>query len=423
VKGRLSDETAVRSLGARLGELAGTPFVEGLLVSMETSDRGLKEALVGILGLIGDERATIRLLHGCRDDRLRKQCLLAFSQMGETGMDSLLRAFPLADEEERCFIAYVCGELGYEGSVPLLREGMRDSNPLLRRVSATAVGKVGTADLLDDLAPLLDDEAQDVRETAIEALSRLAERAREKVLGIAVTLAAAETSEKRRFAAMLYTALNDGEKLSLLIKDEDALVRSTAVKALADLRSPDSVSHLVMALADEEADVRIAVAGALGEIGGDGVLAPLSLALKDEDPWVACAALKSFGRLKDIRAVPAIVETLEHGTGLVAISALETLAEIGGEDVAACVRKGLESPDEEVVKTAIGILARDGDAWLDEHAARLLAHPHWDVRRSIVKTLAELRGGRALPLLRSALETESDDLVKDLITGIMDRFQ
>jgi HEAT repeat protein len=423
VKARLGDETAIGSLHERLAELAGTPFVEGLLASLETSDRELKEALVSLLGLIGDERAALRLLHGCRDDMLRKQCLLAFTQMGETGTASLLSAFPAADDEERCFIVYVCGELKFQGALPLLREGMRDGNPPLRRVSAIAAGKIGITELLDDLVPLLVDAVQEVREGAVGALSSLAERAGERVLGIAGLLAADDSPEKRRFAAILFAALNDAEKLSLLMKDEDALVRTTAVKALADLRSEAAVPHLVMALADEETDVRMAAAGALGDIGGDDVLEPLFLALKDEDPWVACAALKSLGRLKKARAVPAIVETLEHGTGLVAITALETLAEIGADNVSVYVRKGLESPDEEVVKTAIGILEQEGDAWLDEHAAALLAHPHWDVRRSIIQILAAQRGARALPLLRSALETESDDLVKGIIAGIIDRLQ
>jgi HEAT repeat protein len=421
VKARLGDGTALRSLELQLAGLAGTPYLEGLLVSLETSDRSLKESLVNILGLIGDERTAMRLLHGCRDDMLRRQCLLAFAQMGETGTKSLLRSFPTADDEERCFIAYVCGELKYEGAVPLLREGLRDGNPLLRRVSAAAAGKIGAAGLLGDLVPLLDDSTPEVREGTVESLSRLAGKAPEDVADIAGNLAGTENAEKRRFAAMLYAALDDAEKLSLLIKDEDAQVRTTAVKALADLRSAASVPHLVMALADEESDVRIAAAGALGEIGGDGVLDPLNLALKDEDPWVVCAALKSFGRMKDARAVSAIVGLLEQGTGLVAISALETLAEIGGSEAGVCVRKGLDSTDEEVVKTAIGILARDGAEWLDDNAARLLAHPHWDVRRSIIQVLADQWGARALPLLRTALETETDDLVRELITGIVDR--
>lgn len=420
---RLSDDLAARSIGARLKSLAGTPFVDGLLASMETSDRELKEALVRILGLIGDDRSTLRLLHGCRDDRLRRFCLLAFEHMGATGMHSLLRAFPTADDEERCFIAFVCGELKYSGCASLLREGMADECPMLRRICAVAAGKIGDTALIDDLAPLLDDNETDVREGAIEALSRLAEREGEKVLRIAGELAGAEIFEKRRFAAILYAALNDDEKLSLLIKDEDATVRKTAVNSLAELKSPVAVPHLVMALADEDADVRIAAAGALGEIGGDNVLEPLFLALKDEDPWVKCAALKSLGRLGSDQALVEIAETLEHGEGLVVISALETLAEIGGEKVSELVKKGLENHDEEVVKASIEILSRGGDDWLDEFGDKLLLHPHWDVRRSIIMAMVAHQGEKALPRLRSVLETESDDLVKETITEIMDRFQ
>ena len=423
VRERLPADLAACSMDARLRELAGTPFVDGLLISMETSDRGLKEALVRILGLIGDERSTARLLHGCRDDRLRRYCLLAFENIGAAGALSLLRAFPTADDEERCFIAYICGELKYDGCFFVLREGMEDKNPMLRRVCAVAVGKIGLSDLIDDLVPLLDDAEAGVREGAVEALARLAEKEEEKVLRIAVELAGAKTSEKRRSAAILYAALNDAEKLSLLIKDEDAMIRKTAVNSLAELKSPAAVPHLVMALADEDADVRIAAAEALGEIGGGDVLDPLFLALKDEDPWVKCAALKSLGKMKSDKAVPAIVETFEQGEGLVLISAMETLAEIGGEKVLEIVKKGLENPDEEVVKASIEILSRSGDDWLDEYGGKLLSHPHWDVRRRIIMAMVAYRGEKSLPLLKSVLETESDDLVKETITEIMDRFQ
>jgi HEAT repeat protein len=75
------------------------------------------------------------------------------------------------------------------------------------------------------------------------------------------------------------------------------------------------------------------------------------------------------------------------------------------------------------VKAAIEILSRDGDDWLDEYGDKLLAHPHWDVRRSIIMAMVALQGEKALPRLRSVLEIESDDLVKETITEIMDRFQ
>ncbi|HEY6872600.1 MAG TPA: HEAT repeat domain-containing protein [Geobacteraceae bacterium] len=423
VRERLPADLAARMVDARLRELAGSPFVEGLLVSVESADRVLKEAIVSILGLIGDERATARLLHGCRDDRLRKSCLLAFENMGEPGTTSLINAFPAADDEERCFIVYVCGELRYRGGGSILRDGMRSDSPLLRKVSALAAGKIGLTSLIDDLVCLLDDGEPDVREGAIEALSRLAEEGRDAVLRVAMELAGAKFAEQRRSAAILFAALGDAEKLSLLIKDEDALVRKAAIASLAELKSSAGVSHLVMALADEDADVRIAAAVALGEIGGDEVLEPLLLALRDEDSWVKCAALKSLGRLGSERALSAIIAVLECSQGLELIAALEAAAEIGGEKVGAIVRQELENPDEEVVKTSIGILARGGDEWIDAYAEKLLSHPHWDVRRSFVSTAAAQRGAMALPLLASALATETDDLVKETIADLMERLQ
>ena len=423
VRSRLSAVDGERLVDTPLAGLAGTPYVDGLLASVETSDRGVKESLVRILGAIGDERSGPCLLHGCRDERLRSHCLAAFEKMGDTGACYLLAAFPGADTEERCFIAYLCGELRYRGSASLLRSGMAGDSPLLRRVCAQAAGKIGLTDLVDDLVRLLDDSEQGVRESGVDALSRMADADRKRVQKVAADLACSDSAEKRRFAAILLAGLKDADRLSLLMKDEDAAVRKAAMNSLAELKTPAAVPHLIMALADEDADVRIASATALGEIGGEDVLTPLVLALKDEDLWVRCVALKSLGKLGDERAAPAIAEAFAQGEGLVLISALEALADIGGESVLKFLRQGLENSDEEVVKAAIELLSRRGDDWLDQYAGRLLSHPHWDVRRSFVTALAALRGVESLTLLRTALQTETDPLVREAITEIMGRFQ
>jgi HEAT repeat protein len=251
----------------------------------------------------------------------------------------------------------------------------------------------------------------------------MAGEGRDAVLKVAVALAGAQSPEKRRSAAMLFAALHDAEKLSLLVKDEEALVRKTAITSLAQLRSAAAVSHLVMALADEDADVRGATAAALGEIGGDDVLAPLLLALNDEDSWVKCAALRSLGKIRNKKALSAIIRLLECSEGLELITAMTTVAAIGGDNVQAYIKKGLENRDEEVVKSAMEILVQDGDGWIDEYGDRLLSHYHWDVRRSFVNALAEQRGVRALPRLRSALDSESDTLVRETISSAIDRLQ
>ena len=423
IRDRLPAETAAYHVDMHLRRLKGTPYLAGLLASLDSAGSELQESLVRILGVIGDERAVGQLLQACRDERLRHHCLLALGNTGEAGSAALLEAFPAADEKERCFIAHVCGELGIRECGAILREGMRSDSPELRRVSAIATGKIGLTALVDDLSGLLEDDVPEVRDGVIAALSRMAGGGRDAVLTVAVSLSGAPSPEKRRSAAMLFAALQDAEKLSLLVKDEEALVRKAAITSLAQLKAPSAVSHLAMALADEDADVRGATAAALGEIGGDEALVPLLLALNDEDSWVKCAALRSLGKIRNKKALSAIIRLLESSEGLELITAMASVADIGGDHVQAYIKKGLDNRDEEVVKSAMEILLRDGDDWIDEYGEKLLSHCHWDVRRSFVNALVEQRGVRALPRLRTALASESDVLVKETISSAIDRLQ
>ncbi len=418
---RICGTPAEQKVDSLIRELKGSPFVDGLITSLDTSDRRLQEALIKILGIIGDERATPTLLRGCNDDRLQRCSLQALKTMGEEIVASLSHLFTTADEGDRRLITYVCGELRFANCGSLLREGIRDTDPLVRRLSVVAAGKIGLAVRITDIAELLDDTELEVRAGAIEALTRLAEQGRETVLKIAQELAASNSPEKRRDAAVLFASLHDAEKLSLLIKDEDTRVRKAAVLSLAELKSATSVGHLVMALVDEDADVRIAAANALGDIGGSHVLEPLLLALRDEDPWVQCASLRGLGKLGSEKGVPGIMEALAHTAGPVLIAALEALVDIQGGRSCVVVREALENQDEEVVKAGIEMLSRFGDGWLDDYREKLLAHPHWDVRGSFIKAMAALRGREALSCLQSALETETDELVRNLIIETMDR--
>ena len=424
VRERLPQGERVQLVDGRLREFNGAPFVEGLLASLDSTDRRLQESLVGVLGLIGDERAIGGLLHQCRDERQRGCALQAFRWMGEKASAAIMGRFHGGDDDERCFIAFLCGELGISACGPLLVEGLRGESALLRRVCVIAAGKSRLPGMIMDIAPLLEDTAPDVREGAIEALSLLAGEEGEAVQRIAGGLAAAGDPEKRRDAALLFAALADVDRLSLLIKDEDPLVRRTAVNALAGIRNKAGLGHLMMALVDEDPEVRIAAAIAMGESGGEEVLAPLLLVLEDEDPWVKCAALKSLGKLRHEGALQAVVDLLESATdGLLMITALETVAGIGGERVLGVVKKALENRDEEVVKAAIDILSRNGEDWLDEYGERLLSHPHWDVRRNFIGVMMAHQGEKALPRLKAALDSEADDLVREQILDIMDRYK
>lgn len=400
---------------------AGSSVVDGLLAFGTSTDPSVRRSLIRILGAVGDPRAAGYVLRACGNDGLFPDCLAALRNM-EADSGTILEAeFSAADATEKANILRICGEMGARCAVSLIVKGMASASPQVREAAVRTAGRSGDTALVPEVAALLKDLDQDVRTSSLDSLARLSRVAPSEVAGIVAGLSSSPEPETRRNAAYLCGVLRDGERLALLMKDEDALVRRTAVQGMSQLEGEDAVHHLILSLTDEIPEVRIAAASALGETGGDDALQPLRLAARDEDSWVRCAALRSLGRIGGRQALDAIEESLDEADGLVSLAALDALARIEGERALELIRRATSSRDDEVVKTAISILAERGDGWLDQRAEELLRHPHWDVRNAVVRFLADRQGDRAIPLLRHALETESDDLVRGRIVEILER--
>jgi HEAT repeat protein len=421
VRSRLEPAAADSLVDQPLKALQWAPALNGLIASLDGSDPAVLEALVTIIGIMGESRGVPGLLGVSRQERLRGACLQAFRSIGEAALPQLLSRFPQAPALERAFIALVLGELGLVAGLDLIKAGLSDDTPQLRSACATALGRLAPAAAPPSLAGLLDDPALEVREAALEALRRLSAGEPVQLAQLCAELAQSGSPERRRDAALLLASLSDGERLSLLAKDEDASVRAAAVASLARVALPQAVGALVMALVDEEPQVRVCAALALGEVGGAQVLEPLLLALNDSDPWVQTAALKGLTALGDTRALSGVTALLAGACGPVLIAGLSTLAALGGAAYLAPVREALANPDEEVVQAAIGILEGTGSDWIAGHRAGLIDHPHWGVRRAFARAMTKELGRSALPFLQEALAKETDPLVKGEIAGLLGR--
>lgn len=413
-----------RLVDENLAVLKHTAAVEGLVTSLAmATERQNKEALATVLGVIGDERAASSLLQTVAAGCSSRLCLTAFASMGQAGASFLHDAFPAANEAQRRFIAYACGELAVPDRAELLWQGMRDADHELRAVSAISVGRMAHAGLVDQIVALLDDPMPEVRAAAITALTSLAPCTGDTLLKLAEMFFASKWPEKRCHAVTLFTVLGDLDKLSILVKDEDVDVRKSAVHALAKAGSRAGLNHLVLALVDEDPEVRSAAAQALGEVGGPEVLDLLMLVLRDDDPWVRIEAVRSLGVLGDKNATEALSAIAVADEPPVVIAALESLVALCGAQAADLLVRSLDHDDEEVVKAALELLGKFDDGWLEGCKERLLQHPHWDVRRAFVRTLAMLQGEKALPDFRAALKRESDELVRRLLTDLVERLQ
>jgi len=420
LRARLTPEEACTAVDRPLRRLNGTAQVAGLVSALDGVEPQGAEALVEILGLIGDEVCVARLVSLSENERVRGGALRALRRIGPAALPKLTELFPQASVEARAFIAYVFGELGLSQTAPVLLAALDEDAPLVRCACLSSLGRLHPRGGARQVARFADAAEPEVREAALQALLGFAQHDAAELSAICHDFAGSADPARRRDAAAILARLGEGELLTRLAKDEDAEVRRAALLALGKARLPQTGS-LVMGLMDEDADVRAAAALALGEAGGADGIEALTLSLSDPDPHVQCASLKALAALGDASALPAVAAAAGRAAGLVLIQALKTLAALGGEGGLAPVRDALANPDEEVVEAAIEILAGGDPSWISCYHDVLAYHPHWGVRRSFFRAMADLLGDGALPALREAALWESDPLVKGELEKLVGR--
>jgi HEAT repeat protein len=420
LRDRLPEQDVV-TFDAMLHEMHGSPVIGTLLTTLETAEMPFKRSLVRLLGLTGDSRAMVQLLKASQGDEIGRECQQALRDIGGAGIDALVAYFPLATETEQQQILQVCVSLGIRTCGAILAEGARSPEAEVRAQAIAAVGQLALVDLVPMVAEALEDQDPEVQAAAVSALVRLARHATGAVLPLAMQLAESPSPRDRSAAARLLFPAGGGERLYMLLKDEEASVRTAAVAALAQDDTHAARNALTLALMDETPEVRMAAANTLGAFRAPEAVNPLTLLLDDRDQRVQRTALRNLGLVGDPRAVPAIANFLERASGLLRIHAMESLVALAGSEATAIVEQQLASTDEEIVKAAIFLLAAADPQRLAEHHGQLLQHDHWEVRSSMARALGDAMGAAAAPLLQAALAHETDEYVKSQLTMLLDR--
>jgi HEAT repeat protein len=336
----------------RLKEFAGTDAVEYLIAMAGSSDLKIQRAALSLLGFVGDLRALDVFIKGCRNENLQQQALEAIRTLGPAAGAALLQRFNRAEEEERCIIVYIAGEVIAPESRCIATAGLDDLSDMVRALAAEAIGKAGLTELIPLLVKLLNDNSHEVRKRATTALVRLATVARESVLESAIMLAESDNPDYRLQAIKLFKASKEVGQIIFLSKDEDYLVRREAIIALGEMKNPDTSGRLAMALADEEADVRLAAATALGWDGFSDESGALLLALADPSQRVQAAALKSLGRRREPSCFDSVAKFAGADSGMLKITALQAMVQIDPAKAAEFLELAMKDPDEEVAVVA-----------------------------------------------------------------------
>lgn len=156
-----------------------------------------------------------------------------------------------------------------------------------------------------------------------------------------------------------------------MLKSPEPYLRRDACEAISESRMKEFVPDLACALRDEDPGVKEAALNALTVIGGSPVAEAVAPLLKEQD-----ASLRNIG-----------IEILE----LLGPDSFQTLTVL------------LNDKDDDVVKFAVDIIARNREERALGLLYALITHKNPNVRASVAVCLGRLKSSASLPVLQKAL--------------------
>jgi HEAT repeat protein/cyclophilin family peptidyl-prolyl cis-trans isomerase len=363
----------------------------------------------------------------------------------------LIRLLTDAEARVRRRAALAVGRVGLaEGIQPLLPVLASDTEAEVRQMAAFALGLIGDARAKDALVAALSDQSPLVQGSAAEALGLIG-----------------DASSAEPVAAMVARIVQSGA-LAQAPGDDDDARRDTAsaaarlgIFALVRLKA---YPQLATAVLDGSAQPRVSwwpVAYALQRLEDKRALPALLTLARDGNPYTRAFAVKGLGALKDPSATPVLLPLLTSGDRNVLVEDIRAMGKIGDPAAAAPLQKMLHDQSvDPIVKleaaTAMGgikviagtappgivddllDLLTDPSPQLRAAALRALAaldaenfllvlsgldpDPNWSVRASMATLLSTLNRDVALPRL-TAMLSDQDQRVIPSVLGALARLK
>ncbi len=283
----------------RMGSSRDPRVIEVLTRALGAPDATVRERAAQALGALGDARAVGFLLDHIRDKAaaVRHGTVTALGKLGDQRAAApLIRALADDDAELRARATQALSRLG-ESAVEPLVVATSDGEWKTRMHAAMALGELDDERAVAPLIQLLGDYQEQVRDSAIDALSRLGEAA---VQPLVLALGQWGVTDGAA-AAKALAHLGDiavGPLTEALGNQRNRDVRRHAALALRQMEIPEAVTPLIDALFDEDDLVRGAAAKGLGNLGDRRALGPLRRLRSDRDPSVRESVAEALEKLE-----------------------------------------------------------------------------------------------------------------------------
>lgn len=266
-----------------------------IAAALELGNQG-ERALPAVPHLIAllDDATEVNLPDPDRPTSPARAATRALVKIGTPGIPSLTASLKHKNWIIRTGCAEILGDIGDQQALGPLRKTMADSNPLVRKQAAVAVGKISPGCLVDTL----NHKKARIRAAAARALG-------ERASGEAV------------------------RPLISALEDNDITVKGSVIEALGQLRNTRATPYLLELLKHNKRIIREKTATALGQIGDSGAVPALISALKHRDWATRWKSARALGMIKDRRGVEPLIAVLDDAKPEVRFTAAWALGELG----------------------------------------------------------------------------------------------
>lgn len=336
-------------------------------------------------------------------------------EVGDLGtaeaMDALISLF---NDEELRWMAVRQLTMFRTAAVPPLLEALGSESDDTVRLAAYTLGEIKSPAAVQPLLRLLDHPNPEVRQNLVFALGTI--RSSEATDAL-IEVLNDEDSVVRGYAATALGNIGDPkakEALVQALKREDSSVVNMA-SSLINLGSDQVVEILIEKLRDPNPNNRLYAIYALGRINDPKEIEPLITVLSSEEiGWLAAQALVRIGE----PAVTALLESLFSEDRNVRLYATYALGEIADPRAGRGLLRMFRDEDELVRDTAVKALIALDNPGLIPAVSRELASSDPAMRQRSLEVLSHLGDESLTETFTAYLDDENTNVVKSAILGL-----
>ncbi len=311
----------------------------------------------------------------------------------------LMKKVKSENEEERREVAFLLGDLKDGRGVEILIELLKDPCSAVREAAADALKKIDGEEVIQKLISLLYSEETYIRNTAIEILEEIGEKAVENI----ASLLQDKDHDIRKFACDMLGNIKSSRATTYLISaldDSHINVACAACEALGNIQDKAATEALVRIITEKRDKWLISYAvEALGKIKDPRATRILMKLSSSKDPLILFALIKAFGEIKDIQMIRKLFMWLDSPS--LSSAALETLARIATE-APEKIQEALRKEPEK-----LGVLRG------------FLKDPTWGVKKNAALLLGVARDREAVPLLVCLLDEDDEKTREEAMKALL----